>query len=347
MDGEFGEGLLDDAGAIGRDAPDPFLEEARTLFEGLPENLSKEDFRDYVLTLQTQADEAKAQLSQYESQLAQQMAAGRGQETAQDSQAAAAAAEAQAQGASKAEARRVYEAASQMDPMLQPYVGGQFSELDANGMYQPTDKYRLTPTVLQACQAMNATLEHQRRVLQDFTRDPYSVASELIPHTPFAKQMQERYEALQKQLEAQQKAFEEQLSPIQRQQQESALDQLVQSHHSLLVSPPVPGQPPKWSPAGETFNLMINGDEARGIPKTDPQVALAYVKQMQSMMAPAPAPKPQRKPAQPPTVIQQLRQRMSNGAALVPEMQGHKSNEGNTQFRTRLRDLGSPISAEE
>ena len=351
MTEEFGEGLLDGANANGAAAPDVFLNEARTLFEGLPEDISRDGFRDYVLGLQTKADEAATKLGQYESQLAQQMVAGQGQgqpepnaPQADNAAAAAVANAAQAAGASKSQAKRVYEAAAQMDPMLQPYIGNNYSTLDANGMYQPTEGYRLQPAVLKACQAMNASLDHQRRILQDFTRDPYTATNEFVQHSPWAQQMQERYDALQAKLEAQQKTFEERLTPLQAQSQEQALQQLVNDNHSILVKPQVAGKPPEWSPAGEMFNRMVNGDPAAGIPKTDPQVALVYIKQMQSAFAPPPAAK---KPPKQQTPIAALTRRITNSPALVQEMNGHRPGEGTQQFRQRLRDLPPPIGGDE
>lgn len=357
---DFGAGILDTNGGGGESldfsGDDPFMGQVRTLFSGLPEDGTPETFRDYVLELQEKADKAtqlEEQNRAFQAQLAEQMQRqqsaqnnglpnpGGGQPTPAEQNAAANIAEA------RAEAKRRYEAAQSVDPLLQPYLGSDFAQVDANGRYIPTEKFQYQPAVQQACNAMNAQLEYQRRILGDLTTDPYAFVNEGVTHSPVLAELRAELAAMRKQQDEQQKLFQERLSPLQQHQQEQALNAMVQDNHALLTMPK-PGSPEEraWSPAGMMFNQLIQVDEATGKPRMDPAAALEMVKPLAGLTPPPPPkPKPQTRLSPP-----RLSARVAGhgggaygGVNRVPEMAGRGPREGQMPFRMRLEDLGPAI----
>lgn len=343
--GGGGTATLDDAGGYGSGggSPNPFLSRARELWTGIPEDATEETIRDYVLDLQQQAARAQEIADRnklYESELAQRLERERlAAEQQQTSQS-------QRQAAEQAEANRKYKAYQALDQSARQYLTDQFVELDKNGNYIPNEKFQFTDVVRDACRKMNEQVNSQRRLIEDFTSDPYAFGSEILRNAPELAEMRKEMEERFKKLEEREKAFNEQINPLQARMQQEALNDLIRQNAELLVEdkPNAQGEA-QWSIAGDRFMFLTTPVDQGGA-GMDPNLALQVVEPLRGYKKPTPKQKPN-KPAL------NLGARMSGQNGFNGNNGGHRPSEvqarnpqrdGTPPWRQTLTQLGNAIS---
>lgn len=336
---DFGAGVLD-APAITdleglNNEPDPVVAGLREIFDGLPENATRDTVRDWFMETQRKAEQAEAhrlQVEKYEGMLAERLKS-EGQAPPGNPPAPTPAAEA------KAEAKRRYSAVQQVDERLKPYLGGAFSEPDFNGNYVPKADYKFEPTVRQACEQMNAALNAQRAVLNDVTTNFYEAWDEGATHSKVLAELRQQIEDSKKLNEELRQQMTQQLAPVQQNMQDQAREALVRQHYALLVAEK-PGGLTDWTPAGQTF-LKMTESKANGGHEMDPSAAIDLIKTTMASYVPAPPPKPAKKTP----LVNRLSPHLNGGASRIPELSA-RHPQTTSSFRTRLDDLGDAISDE-
>lgn len=286
---EFGAGL--EVGSQAESPADPFMDEFRTLVDGLPDGATRESVAEYIDRMTKEADRAKELETKLQSLEQQVLAQQTKPESATPTPAAAA-----------AEAQRRFEIA-QVDQHLQPFLAGGFVQQDQSGFFVPSDAYRLNPQVLQACSAKNDQLRKQAELSQALLSDPYNTAEELFRYTPTYKSLTEQIETLKKQ-------FDERLTPIQQRTEEQAEDAFIRQRASVLLQAD-PADPNKsvWSPAGQAYlrarDKGVSPDDAMELiqPFIDAQAAAAAEATAKAESAKKSKPRPQ-------TVLNRITSRM-------------------------------------
>lgn len=315
--------------------PDYFMQGMREVFDGLDENASRESVVEHFNELQRAADEAerlREENARFQEMLAtrlqEQQPAKPPVETVQE------------------ERKRLYEAAQEVDPRLRSYLNAQFVSQDSLGNYVPlvdverNINHRFDPNVTAACNAMNASLEKQRNVLDSFTRDPYAFGNEVISHSSVVTDLRKEMAAIKAEREAEKKEWEAKYAPLQQHTQEQKLYALVNTNATLLTqADPTSVTGNKWTVAGEQFSRLIK-PVTEGGAGIAPEQALEMVKPLAGLKQPAP---PKQKPQSTKLINRLVPHLNRNGAVRNPELATRTTND-TLPWRYELDQMGPAIT---
>ena len=319
MTDKFGEGLeVDPAAGGNQPVEDDFMTTARDLMDGIDPSWTREQFADHLTEMANKANSAAA--------LEQQLADRQALMSQIDALKPADKPEPKTETA--AEAKRRWEA-SRISEDHKVYLREDYVEVNPRtGLLQPKELVRGSKQVNDACEAMNRHSQARERFFDELASDPYAAAEEMFNHLPYAKQMEQKFEAWKTEIEGR-------LKPISEITAQQDLDAFAAKHMNILTRDDGKGGK-DWSLAGEAFNEALwEGMSRDGALNLAQKIA---AKEQPAAKAPV-------LPAKPQTGLQRIQRRVQAEGTATAERGGSRFAPPQ-KFKETMADVRKRLAAE-